>query len=107
MYLSSILHSIIQTEQLLHKYSKLKGKKLLSLILSIYNYQLPVLSAKHNDSESKEINVIEEYHAKNRPMSAQEAEIRWKKTPWSAVIFVVLSDRSKDSPRSPVTVPVR
>ena len=26
---------------------------------------------------------------------------------WSAILFVVLSDRSKDSPRSPLTVPVR
>ena len=39
MYLSSTLHSIIQTEQPLHKYSKLKGKNLLSVILSTYNYQ--------------------------------------------------------------------
>ena len=38
-----------------------------------------VLSAKLNDSQSEEINVIDEPQAENRPVPMQEAEIRWKK----------------------------
>ena len=70
-------------------------------------YHLPVLSAEQNDSQSEEINVINESQAENRPVPAQGAEIRWKKFPWSAVIFVLLSDRSEGSSRSPFTVLVR
>ena len=40
---------------------------------------LPVLSAEQNDSQSEEINVINESQAENRPVLVQEAEIRWKK----------------------------
>ena len=40
---------------------------------------LPVLSAEQNDSQSEEIDVIDESQAENRPVPAQEAEIRWKK----------------------------
>ena len=43
------------------------------------SYHLPVLSAEQNDSQSAEINVIDESQAKNRPVPLQEAEIRWKK----------------------------
>ena len=42
------------------------------------SYHLPVLSAEHNDSQSEEINVIDETQAENRPVPVQEAEIRWK-----------------------------
>ena len=38
-----------------------------------------MLSTKQNDSQSEEINVIDESHAENRPVRVQEAEIRWKK----------------------------
>ena len=38
-----------------------------------------MLSAEQNDSQSEEINVIEESQAENRPVPVQEAEIRWKK----------------------------
>ena len=45
------------------------------------SYHLPVLSAEQNNSQSEEINVIDESQAKNRPVPVpvQEAEIRWKK----------------------------
>ena len=72
------------------------------------SYHLPVLSAEQNASQSEEINVIEESQAENRPVPVQEVEIRWKKSfLWSAVMFVVLSGRSRDNSRSPLTVPVR
>ena len=38
-------------------------------------YHLPVLSAEKNNSQSEEINVINESQAENRPVFAQEAEI--------------------------------
>ena len=44
------------------------------------SYHLPVLSAEQNDSQSEEINVIDESQAGNRPVPVQEAEIRWKKS---------------------------
>ena len=43
------------------------------------SYHLPVLSAEQNDSQSEEINVIDESQAENRAVSMLEAEIRWKK----------------------------
>ena len=43
------------------------------------SYHLPVLSAEQNDSESEEINVIDESQAENIPVPVQEAEIRRKK----------------------------
>ena len=43
------------------------------------SYHLPVLSAEQNDSQSEEINVIDESQAENRPVPMQEAKIRWKK----------------------------
>ena len=43
-------------------------------------YHLPVLSAERNDSQSEEINAIDESQAENRPVRMQEAEIRWKKS---------------------------
>ena len=42
------------------------------------SYHLPVLSAEQNDSQSEEINVIDESQPENRPVPVQEAEIRWK-----------------------------
>ena len=43
------------------------------------SYQLPVLSAEQNDSQSEEINVIDESQKESRPVPVQEfeAEIRW------------------------------
>jgi len=41
------------------------------------SYHLPVLSAEQNDSQSEEINVIDESQAENRPVPVQEAEIRF------------------------------
>ena len=38
-------------------------------------YHLPVLSAEQDDSQSEEINVIDESQEENRPMPVQEAEI--------------------------------
>ena len=71
------------------------------------SYYLPVLSAEQNDSQSEEFNMIDESQAENRPVPWQKAEIRWQKVPWSAVLFAVLSGRSEDSPRCPLTVQVR
>ena len=39
------------------------------------SYHLPVLSAEQNNSQSEEINVIDESQAENRPVFVQEAEI--------------------------------
>ena len=67
-----------------------------------------MLSAEQNThSQSEEINVIDESQAESRPVPMQEAEIRWKKFRWCAVMFVVLSGHSKDSPCSPLTLLVR
>ena len=72
------------------------------------SYHLPESPAEQNDSQPAEINVIDESRAENRPVPVQEAEIRWKKKfPWSAVLFIVVSGRSKDSPRCSLTVTVR
>ena len=38
-----------------------------------------MLSAEQSDSQSEEINVIEESQEENRPVPVQEVEIRWKK----------------------------
>ena len=43
------------------------------------SYHLPVLSAEQKDSQSEEINVIDESQAESRPVLVQEADIRWKK----------------------------
>ena len=43
------------------------------------NMAAPMLSAEQNDSQSEEINVIDESRVENRPVFVQEAEIRWKK----------------------------
>ena len=43
------------------------------------SYHSPVLPAEQNDSQSEEINIIDESQAENRPVPEQEAEIRWKK----------------------------
>ena len=37
-----------------------------------------MLSAEQNDSQSEEINVIDQSQAESRPVLVQEAEIRWK-----------------------------
>ena len=70
-------------------------------------HHLPVLSVEQNDRQSEEINVIDKSQEENRPVPVQKAEIRWKKVPWSAVMFVELSGRSKDYSRSPLTAPLR
>ena len=64
-------------------------------------------AAEQNNSQFEEINIVDESQAENRPVPVQEAEITWKKFPWSAVMFVVLRGHSKDSPRSPLTGSVR
>ena len=66
-------------------------------------YHLPVLSTEQNE----EINVIDKPQIENRPVPVQEIKFAAKKFLWSAGLFVVLSGRSKDSPRSPLTIPVR
>ena len=45
-------------------------------VVTIYR---PVLSAEQNNSQSEEINAIDESQAANRPVPVQEAELRWKK----------------------------
>ena len=40
------------------------------------SYHLPVLPAEQNDSQSEEIDVIDEPRVENRPVPLQEAEIR-------------------------------
>ena len=40
------------------------------------SYHLPVLSAEQDDSQSEEINVMDESRAENRPVSVQEVERR-------------------------------
>ena len=40
------------------------------------SYHQPVLSAKQNDSQSEEINLIDECPEENRPVPVQEAERR-------------------------------
>ena len=37
-----------------------------------------MLSAKQNDRQTEDINVIDESQAEDRPVLVQEAEIRWK-----------------------------
>ena len=46
------------------------------------SYHLLVLSAEQNDSQSEEINVIDESQAENRPVPVQEAEILSKSLEW-------------------------
>ena len=43
------------------------------------SYYLTVLSAEQDDSQSEEVNVIDEFQEENWPMAVQETEIRWKK----------------------------
>ena len=45
------------------------------------SYHLPVLLAEQNDSQSEEINIIDDSQEENRPVpeAMQEVEIRWKK----------------------------
>ena len=65
------------------------------------------LSTEHNDSQSEEINVIDEPQAESRPVPVQEAEIRWKKVSLVGRYVCFPGGRSKDNLRSPLTVPVR
>ena len=39
------------------------------------SYHLPMLSVEQNDSQSEEINIIDESQAENMPVFVQEAEI--------------------------------
>ena len=71
------------------------------------SYHLPMLSAEQNDSQYEEINVIEESQAENRPVLCRKLKYDGKKFRRSAVMFVVLSGRSIDNSRSPLTVPLR
>ena len=47
--------------------------------MNIFVFTICQLSTEQNDSQSEEINVIDESQAENRPVPLQEAEIRWKK----------------------------
>ena len=44
------------------------------------SYHLTALSAEQNDSQSEEVNVIDESQAENGPVPVQEAQMRWKKS---------------------------
>ena len=71
-----------------------------------------MLPVEQNDNQSEEINVIDEFQAEKRPVPPGPCPFRklkedGKKFPWSAVMFVVLSGRSRDNSRSPLTVPGR
>ena len=54
------------------------------------SYHLPVLSDEQNDNQSEEIKVTDESRAENSPVPVQEAEKRFKKNFWSAILFIVL-----------------
>ena len=43
------------------------------------SYHLPVQTAEQRESQSEEINLIDESQAENRLVPVQEAEIRWEK----------------------------
>ena len=43
------------------------------------SYHLPVSSTEQNDSQSEQINVMDESQAKNMPVPVREAEITWRK----------------------------
>ena len=49
---------------------------------------LPVLSAEQNDSQSKQINVIDESQAENRPVPVQESWNKMKKFHGRRICFV-------------------
>ena len=49
------------------------------------SYHLPVFSAEQKGSQSEEINVTDESQAENRPVPAQEAEIRYACCAWRAL----------------------
>ena len=48
-----------------------------------------MLSAEQNDSQSKEINVIDESQTENRPVPVQEAEIRWKQSVFGLLLCLL------------------
>ena len=66
-----------------------------------------MLSAEQNDSQTEEINVIDESQGENEQMNGKKIKLAAKKFLWLAILFVVLSGRTKHSPCSPLTVPVR
>ena len=51
------------------------GETLLRTSEYFRSYHLPMLSAEQNDSQSEEINEIDESQAENRPVYVQETEI--------------------------------
>ena len=65
------------------------------------SYHLPVLSAEQNGSQSE--NESQQIAGPCPCRKLKDGET----FPWSAVLFVVLSGRSKDNQRSPLIVPVR
>ena len=69
------------------------------------SYHLPVLSAEQNDSQSEEINVIDESQQRTGPCLYRKLKHDEKKFLWSA-LFAVLGGCSKDNSRSPLTVPI-
>ena len=46
--------------------------------MNIFVVTICQLSTEQNDSQSEEINVIDESQAENRPVPVQEAAIRWE-----------------------------
>ena len=70
------------------------------------SYHLPVFSAEQNDSQSEEINVIDESQTENRPVVVQEAEIKWKKVPLVglSVWLLCLAAAQKRAHACPLTV---
>ena len=56
----------------------INGENMAALGECFRSYHLPVLCDEQNDSQSREVNVIDESQAENRPV--KEAEIRWKKS---------------------------
>ena len=59
------------------------------------SYHLPVLSAEQNDSQSEEINVIDESQAESERLSDKKFKLACHQR---VILFVVLSCRSKDVP---------
>ena len=66
-----------------------------------------MLSAEQNDGPCEEIIAIDESQTENGPVLVQEAEMRFRKFLWSAILLVVLSGRLKDKSRCSPTVPLR
>ena len=58
----------------------INGENMAALGECFRSYHLPVLCDEQNDSQSREVNVIDQSQAENWRVPVQEAEIRWKKS---------------------------